>query len=132
MKTTNKLRSNNITSPILRVFIAYQAKNKNWRGFCYPFDVTCEGFTKDQVMKKLKKLVDLYCEGLKEYEYPQHLLIRKLTDEQDRVVFSRFVEHITKEIEERLINYDLGQEKERQINLYNPITIGYYNDFVLA
>ena len=120
------LKQSQPKSPIL---VVYQAKNKNWRGFCFPFDITCEAFSKDEAIKKLEKMVKIYIDGLKKYNYPRHLSIRRLSEKQDRIVFSRVIDKIAKKLKEDLLNYQCEkQKKEWEIILNNPTTFKYYYD----
>lgn len=74
-------------TPKILILVVYKTKNRTWRGLCSPLDVTCEAYSKKVAMRRLERLVELYKEGLKKYNYPKHLSIRSLSDKEDQMIF---------------------------------------------
>lgn len=115
--------------PNLIVFVVYK-DNNSWRGFCSPYDVTCEAESKKEAIKRLEKLVKLYEEGLEKYGYPKHLSIRLLSNSKDRIVFTEvreeIAERIALDIRKKLSQFQARKEKRtfRIKNDLNPS--GYY------
>lgn len=66
----------------------YKTKTGKWRGFFVPYDVSYEAITKKEVEEVLPKMVTLYEEGLKKYNYPIHLSAVPLSDPEDSEEFS--------------------------------------------
>lgn len=103
--------------PKLVVLVVYESKDNHWRGFCVPYDVSCNAKSKIDAINKLEKLVKLYEEGLGKYNYPQHLSIRKLTDQEDSLVFEkikgRVAEHYAQHIRARIREDMFKFQKER-------------------
>ena len=108
--------------------VVYQTKNKNWRGFCFPFDITCEAFDKETAMKKMDAMVDIYIEGLKKYNFPEHLSIKKLTNKDDRAVFKKIQPIIAKKVEEDLKNYQAEKGKIEIVSNKSDLSIRSYNN----
>lgn len=79
--------------PNLIALIYYKKKN-NWRGFCVPYDIDCEGKTVKEANNKLRQLVDFYEEGLQKYNYPSHLTIKDISDPQDKKVFDKIIKKL--------------------------------------
>jgi len=74
------------------VYVVYKKKSgSTWRGFCVPYDVTCVADSANDAKKKLESLVKLYEKGLEKYKYPRHLVFKKLSEKDDRSVFSNKV-----------------------------------------
>jgi hypothetical protein len=71
------------------VKVAYKAKNGSWRGFVHPYNITTEGNNKEKILKALDEMADIYIEGLKKYNYPEHLSVVHLTDEEDNQKFNQ-------------------------------------------
>ncbi len=72
--------------------------DKEWRGFCVPFDVSCHAQSSKEAMKILKNLTELYIEGLEKYNYPKHLIKQNISEPEDRKVFKLLWPKIHKEI----------------------------------
>lgn len=92
----------NITPKII-ILVSYKTQQGNWRGFCSPYDVSCNAFTKNAALESLKKLVSLYEEGLKQYGYPRHLTIKALSNSEDEKVFKKALEIIADIEKEKLM-----------------------------
>lgn len=103
--------------PKFIVLVVYKSKDASWRGFCFPYDVSCNAESKVGAMKKLEKLVKLYEEGLENYNYPKHLSIRELTDEEDKSIFEKIerkvIEHYAQHIRERMRKNILEFQREK-------------------
>lgn len=85
--------------PKIRVLVIYKSeKSKNWRGFCSPYDVSCEAKTLEEAKSKLAGLVNLYEEGLKKYGYPEHLSILPLSEKQDIKVFKMVINQMANQL----------------------------------
>ncbi len=82
--------------PVIEIF--YTSKDGNWRGFCYPYDLTCNAKTKEKAQEKLTNLVQTYEEILSKYNSPRHLVEKGLTDVEDKKVFKAAWPSISKEI----------------------------------
>ena len=67
----------------------YKTKNGTWRGFVTPYDITFEASTKKKVEEVLPEMVQLYEEGLKRYNNPQHLIAVPLSYEEDIKEFEK-------------------------------------------
>src|SRR3989338_217954 len=78
--------------------VIYHSKDGNWRGFCYPYDLTCNAKTKDEAREKLTSLVETYEEVLSKYNSPRHLVEKNLTDAEDRKIFKEVWPEISKTI----------------------------------
>ena len=50
--------------PKLIIEVVYRSKDKTWRGFCAPFDVSCTAKTTDEARKKLDELVGIYIDAI--------------------------------------------------------------------
>jgi len=70
------------------VLVTYRAKNGSWRGFVAPYNITTEAETKEQAQTALQEMVEVYEEGLKKYDYPEHLTVVTLSDDEDKDVFN--------------------------------------------
>ena len=116
--------------PKLVLSVVYKSKNGLFRGFCSPYDVTCESATAKEAMAKLDSLVDLYEDGLKKYKFPRHLSIKDLTNDEDKKVFSIALNVVSKELKKKVrnsyLNYQLENKKE-EIKL--PRRLGTVNYF---
>lgn len=66
------------------VNLIYKSKDNNWRGFCYPYDVSVTASSQVEVTNKLKDLVQLYEESLARHGNPSHLIEKELTNEEDQ------------------------------------------------
>lgn len=84
--------------PIIEV--VYRSKSDDWRGFCVPFDIACTATTSHEAKVKLDELVSLYVEGLRKYNFPKHLVNKKITDSEDKKVFRLLWPKIQEEIEQ--------------------------------
>jgi len=117
--------------PKIIILVVYKTKESNWRGFCHPYDVTCEANNVKVAMKRLEKLVSLYEEGLKKYGYPKHLSIRPLSDEDDRKVFEIAIKIVKKKIIEAIkkdfLKYQQEKQQKEEFKTKNPIPLtGYF------
>ncbi|MDP3013253.1 MAG: hypothetical protein Q8M92_03360 [Candidatus Subteraquimicrobiales bacterium] len=101
------------TYPKLIVLVVYKSQaSKNWRGFCSPYDVSCEAKTAAEAKSKLTKLIKLYEEGLKKYGYPEHLTILPLSEKQDKVVLEKVMEKITLNIKKDFLKFQTAEETQ--------------------
>ncbi len=98
--------------PKFLIFVVYKKASNNWRGFCFPYDVTCETETKKEAMNRLEKLVKLYDEGLKKYGYPKHLSVRQLSNPKDRIVLAKVEEKIISDIKRDFLRFQAEKQKE--------------------
>ncbi|XOB42168.1 MAG: hypothetical protein ACKKMP_02275 [Candidatus Nealsonbacteria bacterium] len=111
--------------PKIIILVVYKAKDGNWRGFCSPYDITCEAETRLETMKRIKKSFKLYEEGLEKYGYPKHLSLRKLSDAQDRRVFEIVKKKIFSDIQKNLLKFQAKEKGEFRIR--EPMSLsGYY------
>ncbi len=85
------------------IMIVYKT-NDGWRGFCHPYDVTCNAETQALAKERLDNLVALYEDGLKKYKNPKHLIIKKLSDEEDRNMFNKFWPKILEDIHKKRVS----------------------------
>ncbi|MFH1183347.1 MAG: hypothetical protein V1690_03735 [Candidatus Moraniibacteriota bacterium] len=117
-------------SPKLVILAVYQKKNtKEWKGFCYPYDVTCYAETQEKAIKKLEKLVKFYEEGLQEYHYPEHLTFKSLSDKEDLRVLNLIKKIVAQKIKERIEGNILEYQKieKSSFHLKNSVpATGYY------
>ena len=86
---SSKQSSGKVVFP--RVTQIYKSENGLWRGFMTPYDVSFEAKTKKKVEEILPKLVELYEEGLKKYDYPEHLKHVPISNEEDALVFDKYL-----------------------------------------
>ena len=93
---------NTMKSIIPVIEVVYRSKDGNWRGFCYPYDVTCNATSKEDAIKKLTDLVETYEECLDRYNNPKHLIINNLSDKEDQDVFKKVWPIISKGIANKL------------------------------
>jgi len=115
----------------LIILVVYKTKEGNWRGFCSPYDVTCETKNKGVAINRLEKLVKLYEEGLEKYGYPRHLSLRYLSDGDDKKVFKIVKEIINKKIVEAIKlglkkDFLVGQNRKEEFKTKNPIPLSGY------
>jgi hypothetical protein len=101
--------------PNIVILVIYKTSEGDWRGFCSPYDVSCNGSTKKGTLESLKKLVSLYEEGLKKYEYPRHLSIKTLSDPEDERIFNKALEIIA-EIETRKLTKSYYEYQEQEFD----------------
>jgi len=102
--------------PKPKVYVVYQQKNGSWRGFCAPYDVTCQAETSDDAKTRIEELVKLYEKNLSKYDFPKHLTFKKLSDSEDRKIFDIVWNKI---IDERYCNfwdYQLDTREEYPIS----------------
>lgn len=127
--------------PKFVVLVAYKSKDKSWRGFCFPYDVSCNAKTKNEAFKKLDTLVRLYEEGLEKYNYPQHLSVRRLTDNEDIEIFKKvsgkIISHFLRHLQEKMRKDMLAFQRERfwkevndvvkdsSVRIYSPTLSGF-------
>lgn len=115
--------------PKFVILVVYKTKDKNWRGFCSPYDVSCEAENQNGAKKKLIDLVQFYEQGLEKYNYPKHLTFRALSNTEDKALFEIVKEKIAADIKEKLVeNYTRFQERKdgEQIKFNDPVGIGCY------
>lgn len=114
--------------PKLTILVVYKDKNGHWRGFCSPYDVSCEGKTKQSVMNKLQALVSLYENRLKKYKYAKHLAIKPLSEPKDKEIFSFVLRKVSVDIEEKVRErfFQYQEEQAKEFKTRNPLTQGYY------
>lgn len=74
--------------------IAYKTKSNSWRGFVMPYAVTYEASSRKKVVDVLREMVESYEEGLKKYNYPEHLKKVPLSEEEDREIWVKHGEDI--------------------------------------
>lgn len=90
------LKGKNIPKLVIKVI--YKSKDGNWRGFCYPFDVSCTAKTSKEAKKILENLVDVYIDGLKKYNFPSHIAVKEISDKEDKKVFKKVLTLVIKDI----------------------------------
>jgi|GEM_PF-3867248 len=117
--------------PKLVILAVYRKKSTGeWRGFCFPYDVTCYAETKEKAFDKLEKLVKLYEEGLKDYHYPERLTLRRLSDKEDLRVFNLIQKFIAKkikeEIEKNILEYQKAERHNFQLKENRTPATGYF------
>lgn len=113
-------------TPKLIVLVVYKTKNGNWRGFCNPYNVTCEARNGKETMSLLKESVKLYEEGLKKYGYPKHLSLRLLSNKQDKTIFDKVIKIIARKLKKDFIKFQAQKEKER-LKTKSPVSAIYYS-----
>lgn len=79
------------------VGIVYESKSGYWRGFCTPYNLTCNAASKGEAMKKLERLVSIHDEVLTEWKVPRRLVYQELTDAEDKMAFEEAWPAIPKE-----------------------------------
>lgn len=114
--------------PKLVVLVVYKSKQSHWRGFCTPYDVTCNAETREEAMARLEALVRLYEEGLEKYSYPKHLSIKPITHVEDRQVFRRVKEIVAADIQRSLTTRfnSFQTENVRTFKATSPFATGCY------
>lgn len=121
--------------PKIIVQVVYKSERGYWRGFCSPYDVTCEAQTKISAKRQLEKLVDLYDEGLKKYAYPRHLAVKPLSDSEDNKVFKMAVKIVSADMKQKLEKEYIKFQQERkreEFTISKPSSSGYYYQPVFA
>lgn len=118
--------------PKIVILAVYKTDQGDWRGFCAPYDVTCNAPSKEKAMKSIEKMVALYEEGLKQYNYPKHLSVKKLSNRKDQKVFNVIIKDISQKIsrkmKEEFLKYQLEQTKEQfNIRFGSGLFSGYYS-----
>lgn len=93
--------------PNIIVNVVYKTKEGFWRGFCSPFDVTCEANTQKKAITQLEESVKLYLDGLKKYNFPKHLSIKPLSSPKDKKIFDEVIVEIMEH------KYEEYQQSER-------------------
>ena len=97
--------------------VVYKSQD-GWRGFCVPYDVTCNAKTQEEARGKLEELVKLYEEGLNKYGNPKNLILKELSDEEDRAFFKKIWPHILRNIESKMKTYmDYAEEELNRFTL---------------
>lgn len=115
--------------PKLVVRVIYKSKGGYWRGFCSPYDVTCEAKTKDSANDRLQRLVSLYEEGLEKYNYPSHLAIKPLSNREDKKVFGMALKVVSNDIKRAIVHDYNKYQQERVVQKFtmiNPSGSGHY------
>lgn len=114
--------------------VVYKTQD-NWRGFCVPYDVSCNAKTQEEAKSKLEMLVKFYEEGLNKYKNPKNLIFKKLSDDEDRLFFNKVWPFISKDIESKLKSYKNYVSEGININTERKIStkgiglpsVEYYN-----
>jgi len=103
----------NIKEKNFLLSVIYKTQDNNWRAFCCPLDISCEEKSESKARKNLDKLKKLYMEGLKKYNYPEHLMKKELSSLQDRKMLKIVKKELIKEIEKRIEedSFDCNIEK---------------------
>ena len=104
------------------VMVIYKAQD-GWRGFCAPYDVTCNGKTQEEAKSKLEMLVKFYEEGLSKYKNPKNLILKKLSDNEDRMLFNKIWPHISRDIESKMKSYNNYVKEELSGDIERKISI---------
>lgn len=78
--------------------VVYQSADGNWRGFCYPYDVTCNADSIEEAKSALDELVQLYEDNLAKHGNPSHLIENGLSDEEDQKIFDQIWPEISQQI----------------------------------
>lgn len=114
--------------PKIIIFVIYETRDGTWRGFCSPYDVSCNASTKEAAIETLKKLVSLYEEGLKKYGYPAHLTIKPLSDPEDEKIFKKALKIIANMEKEKLVKsyYEYQEQNKFEISGRDPNLSGFY------
>lgn len=112
--------------PNLIIMVVYRSDNGAWRGFCSPYNVTCEAETKEKAIQNLKDSVDIYERGLEKYEYPKHLSVKKLSNQEDKEVFRQVVKFIAKDIQKRIENEYFKYQSSKRKSFSMDKFSGYY------
>lgn len=115
-------------APKMVILAVYKTKENYWRGFCAPFDITVNAQTKKEAMINLEKLVDLYIDGLKKYNFPKHLSIKPLSDPKDKKILNLITRHIAKQEEEKIKNQFIKyvSEQREKFNFSVDNSSGYF------
>ena len=110
--------------PKLTIFIFYKTKDNTYRGFCSPYDVTYESESKEETEAELKKLVALYEEGLKKYNFPKHLSVKQLSNLEDKRVFNIALEQILDDFKHKMLKkyHEYQASKKREEIKLNHIS----------
>ena len=109
--------------PNLVIKVVYSVNKDLWRGFCFPFDVTCEAETKGKAEKILEDSVSVYVEGLERHGYPDHLSLRSLSDPRDRGAFAIVNKIVVEDIKRRMLSNALKYQRRNKgikLSLSNP------------
>lgn len=116
---TKQVKSTRGYRPLIKIFVVYKTQDNTWRGFCSPYDVTYETVAKKEAMIKLEKLVKLYEKGLQKYNYPKHLSLRPLSEQEDQVVFEKVKRKIFYEIEQEFLQFlQFQAERKRRKRIF--------------
>lgn len=71
------------------VEVAYLTAAGSWRGFAHPYNITTEMESKMKVLEAIRGMRTAYEDMLEQHEYPQHLVVKGLSNPQDRLVMDR-------------------------------------------
>ena len=112
-----------ISYKIVSVVLVVYKTPDGWRGFCVPYDVSCNADTQGEAKVKLEMLVKFYEEGLRKYSNPKNLILKELSDDGDRIFFNKIWPHIFKVIESKLSSYRNFVEEEMNSNIERKIPI---------
>lgn len=117
------------SGPKIVIQVIYKSKRGYWRGFCTPYDVTCESSSKKECERALHDMVGLYEQGLKKYHYPENLLIKPLSDSEDKMLFERVLPIVSRDVQQKLstkyLRFQQQKNKER-FSIRQQSTSGYY------
>lgn len=80
------------------IAVVYKSRDGNWRGFCYPYDLTCNADTKESAKKFIEDLIDVYEKNLERYNNPLHLIDKKLSESEDQAVLKRIWPRVSRQI----------------------------------
>lgn len=104
------------------VMVVYKTQD-GWRGFCVPYDVSCNAKTQEEAKSRLEMLVKFYEEGLSKYNNPKSLILKELSDDQDRLLFNKIWPHISKNIESKMKSYKNYAEHEFNGSVERKISV---------
>lgn len=76
------------------ILVVYKSIEGFWKGFAHSYDVTTQATTLERTLNQLRNLVEDYESILKKYDYPEHLVHKPLTDQEDRQKFNEVMEHL--------------------------------------
>ncbi len=69
-----------------------------WKAIAAPFGITTEADSCEEAKQKIEELTDLYVEGLKEHNFPEHLINRDFADAEDKKVLELLWADMTKNV----------------------------------
>lgn len=104
------------------VMVVYKTQD-GWRGFCVPYDVSCNAETQEEAKSRLEMLVKFYEEGLNKYNNPKSLILKELSDDEDKLLFNKIWPHISKNIESKMKSYKSYAEQELSGSIERKISV---------